>query len=1020
MATAYKKGDGDWSSWTVAKIKGENGIGIDGTDGSDGKSVEFVYYRTQGAEPSIKEVNDVERGTYDPESAAQRTEVNKDLDRDDFFPAVSIATKTDGDYWHDHPSGVTEQLPYEWVATRTSTLQNGKRYWTSKFSVALWSKYGVNGRDGDGVEYVFWGLSEQDVQQLNSTWPTQRASNAQNNGSNVDPTRKDTSNRSITGSEYLPAILINNTKRQAVDDNPGIENYQYVFASMRKYNGASREWGEFSEIKLWNEQNASNIYNVVLDIEDDTHPVFVDDNGRITDRRMDYNYSTDSMYLYKDLVLLSNGDVYVVDSNNNDVKVAELINNSVQSNCYNNITSSQGITVSSNGLTAKVYPYWAWKYEDSNSSSVTLRVVFDTVSNQNPVLNDSFDIIIKVKSADGAYVGSDLLRLVPKHDEKEVELLGIPGTQRTAEEGGKTYSDSEFRFYGWYGSNYTPLSLVADTTFYFKYDDEASWTSFTIPANNSRLATLRNSIDGVTEGDGYFYFDRSGSFISDSASNVNVNGEFFRIWLYNSDYSDNNHGIWTNWSAIAYVRASAFTATNDYPVNELYFGIGFDGNNPVDEANVHIIYPGKNGQPGSPGQPGQPGEPGENGSYKKELYCLGTANSYDGTWSNSWASTGATIATLTGAASAWSATKPTVTSSKPHIWMTRADVTVGAESTQVCVWEAPTRITPVDGNVTMQYQYLDGQVMRLSDWSSDSSGKPYWNGTNRIIINNGTEVIDQNEGTYYLDVVSYNGDYYKCISNTTKGSTNPANDSTHWELFSFTSAGAFHNLLVDEAAYIESLTSKQVVITDGTGANTQIVAGMASGSDIASASGNQTVGNVRIWAGTPTTNGNLTTAPFTVDKDGKLVSDDAEITGTIHAESGSIDGTLTIGSNGELVSNVTESGVTVQTTVSATEITNTATSSTYSYETTISEGKVQVKDKLGSYQMRAQLEPDDLQFYSTDGSNGVSVYEAVTTPMIIDGVMAGSGANPFIFIKHIVRVTAIPANASDDTLYIVV
>ena len=57
---------------------------------------------------------------------------------------------------------------------------------------------------------------------------------------------------------------------------------------------------------------------------------------------------------------------------------------------------------------------------------------------------------------------------------------------------------------------------------------------------------------------------------------------------------------------------------------------------------------------------------------------------------------------------------------------------------------------------------------------------------------------------------------------------------------------AFHNLLVDEAAYIESLTSKQVVITDGTGANTTIVAGMASGSDIASASGNQTVGNVRI------------------------------------------------------------------------------------------------------------------------------------------------------------------------------
>lgn len=81
------------------------------------------------------------------------------------------------------------------------------------------------------------------------------------------------------------------------------------------------------------------------------------------------------------------------------------------------------------------------------------------------------------------------------------------------------------------------------------------------------------------------------------------------------------------------------------------------------------------------------------------------------------------------------------------------------------------------------------------------------------------------------------------------GSTTPDNDTTgtghHWELFSFTSSGAFDTLLAN-SAYIENLTSKQVVITDGTGQNARIVAGMASGADIASASGNQTVGDVRI------------------------------------------------------------------------------------------------------------------------------------------------------------------------------
>ena len=885
MATAYKKGDGDWSAWTVAKVKGEDGIGIDGTDGSDGKSVEFVYYRTQGAEPSIKEVNDVERGTYDPESAAQRTEVNKDLDRDDFFPAVSIATKTDGDYWHDHPSGVTEQLPYEWVATRTSVLQNGKRYWTSKFSVALWSKYGVNGRDGDGIEYVFWGLSDADNQAINSYWPTQQASNAQNNGQNVDPTRKDTSNRSITSPEYLPAILINNVKVQAVDDNPGIENYKYVFASMRKYNGLSREWGEFSEIKLWNEQPASNLESVILDIEDDSHPVYVDENGRILDRYMDYTgYSTDGMYLYKNLILLNCGNVSIK-GDNGDVTIATL-NNGGQSNNYDKVTiASPGIPVTSNGITAHVYPYWAWKYEDSNHSTVQLRVVFDKVSGQNPILNDSFDIIIKVQSADGQYVGSDILRLIPKYSDKQVELLRVPGTQRTSEEGGTTYSDSEFMFYGWYGDSYTPLSLIADTAYYFKYDDQASWTKFEIPANNSGLTTLKNSVDGVTEGGRYFYFNRTGTFISDNASNVNVNGAFFKIWLYNSDYSDNNHGIWTNWNAIAYVLPSAFTATNDYPINELYFGIGFDLNqDPIDEANVHIIYPGKDGAQG------------DKGDTVQDAYFLTAV--YDETNSN-WATWfdnirnnvsgyswipgelgqrwSVNIGTVIQTDTPVTLEQPTMTPTLKYLWKTSRSITYSGNTPSYGTWSVPVLASQsgTDGTTTTvtQFQYLDGQVMRLSDWSSDVSGKPYWNGANRIIDNNGTEAISQdNDGTYYLDIVSYNGDYYKCVNNTTKGNTTPDQDTTgnghHWELFAFTSAAAFDTMLANNAR-INNLTSRQIVVTDS---DNTVVGGMTSSSSQNATIEGRTIGDVRIWAGETTSNGNLYDAPFNVTNEGVVTS----------------------------------------------------------------------------------------------------------------------------------------------------
>ena len=235
-------------------------------------------------------------------------------------------------------------------------------------------------------------------------------------------------------------------------------------------------------------------------------------------------------------------------------------------------------------------------------------------------------------------------------------------------------------------------------------------------------------------------------------------------------------------------------------------------------------------------------------------------------------------------------------------------------------------------------------------------------------------------------------------------------------MFSFTSTEAFDTLLAN-SAYIDNLTAKQVVITDGTGQNTQIVAGMASGSDIASASGNQTVGNIRIWAGTPTTSGNLTTAPFTVDKNGKLVSDDATITGTIHAESGSIDGTLTIGTNGELVSSVTDSDGTVQTSVSATEIKNTyINANDYSFETRIGNGEINVIRESVDSGSRANLEAEDLQFYSTDENNKTSVYEAVTSPIIMNDVYAGTTFTP---IFHIIQVTALPQDPDPGTLYII-
>ena len=309
--------------------------------------------------------------------------------------------------------------------------------------------------------------------------------------------------------------------------------------------------------------------------------------------------------------------------------------------------------------------------------------------------------------------------------------------------------------------------------------------------------------------------------------------------------------------------------------------------------------------------------------------------------------------------------------------------------------------------------------MRVSAWNDGTTGSTkYWDGETRVLGEGSSEHDGGNEGTKYLDVVSVTSDgktnWYKCIANHAKRSANPATDTSYWSEFSIMGDAAFHNLLVENAAYIESLSSKQVVITD----NNNIVAGMTSGTISGTElDGEVTPGNIRIWAGA-TENGNLATAPFTVDKDGKLVSDDAEITGEIHAESGSIDGTLTIGADGELVSSITTSGGIVQTTVSATEIKNSYTdNSTYAFETKISQGKINVYNDFAGDKLRSQLGPDDLQFYSQEGSGGVTLTEAVTTPIIQNGIYAGEAFAP---IFHIVQVTALPADHNPATLYIIV
>lgn len=166
---------GEWS--TPVRITGENG-----KDGQDGKSIEFIY----------KVSNRV------PNSSDKPSSVNED------------GSVPDG--WTDHPTGVSESNQYEWMCVRTKTDD----LWSDWNGPTVWSKWGANGKDGDGVEYIY----KRTTTNLSPDRPT-------------EVSQED---------DFVPEGW--------TDDPTGVnENDMYEWVCVRKYKEGI--WGEFSNPALW-------------------------------------------------------------------------------------------------------------------------------------------------------------------------------------------------------------------------------------------------------------------------------------------------------------------------------------------------------------------------------------------------------------------------------------------------------------------------------------------------------------------------------------------------------------------------------------------------------------------------------------------------------------------------------------------------------------------------------------------------------------------------------------------------
>lgn len=214
-----------WGDWT-------NPIRVSGTDGSngtDGTNIEFIYKLTATSleAPSLTLTDSPNENGYVPEG------------------------------WTNHPSGISVEMQCEWVSTRSRDLDSNQ--WSDWSEPAIWARWGANGIDGDGVEYIFF----------------------RNNGASVpNPTPEDINSDQYQekgdyeGVEYIPA---------GWSDNPqGVsETLKYEWVSQRKYR--NNVWGAFSDPAVWAKFGDDGISGISLRTmyavsEYDTPPVVVTDN----------------------------------------------------------------------------------------------------------------------------------------------------------------------------------------------------------------------------------------------------------------------------------------------------------------------------------------------------------------------------------------------------------------------------------------------------------------------------------------------------------------------------------------------------------------------------------------------------------------------------------------------------------------------------------------------------------------------------------------------------------------------
>lgn len=185
--------------------------------------------------------------------------------------------------WKNNPQGVSATAPCEWTCVRIKNTETNK--WGDWSKPVLWSHYGHNGTDGDGVEYIYWaGHNDQAYPiKLPDTWYTNEQSKANGFVDGGSYSEEDGSDGYYNSKYYNKREFI--LSGTGWSDNPADLSSSYYgpgsrqYVSMRKkYSdnvSSSSYWHKYSAPKLWSyyAQNGDAGKGVSLNLDNGTMAV---------------------------------------------------------------------------------------------------------------------------------------------------------------------------------------------------------------------------------------------------------------------------------------------------------------------------------------------------------------------------------------------------------------------------------------------------------------------------------------------------------------------------------------------------------------------------------------------------------------------------------------------------------------------------------------------------------------------------------------------------------------------------